>query len=235
MIIFIDDRPLTIISTEKLKKRDFGQFDHVVDLRLEKLANVRLEGHVLLLNATPSIGAMAIGLLERNSSPDLQGITLACNDKLAVEKRIKGMFSVLKAAGGVVVKDDQWLMIYRRKLWDLPKGKLDKGEKSELASIREVEEETGVKAKIVDKICTTWHTYTHNNSAILKRTKWYLMACVDDAQMAPQVEEDIESMEWVNSQQAQRMLVNSFSSIRYVINCYKNKVEALAKEPKLTK
>src|SRR5690606_32736133 len=112
---------------------------------------------------------------------DLQSLTLSCIDKEAVEKKVKSMFNVLKAAGGVVTKDSQWLMIYRRKLWDLPKGKMDKGEKSEFTAVREVEEETGVRARVSEKICTTWHTYTHNNSAILKRTRWYHMICEDDS------------------------------------------------------
>lgn len=229
MIIFIDDRPLTILSIEKLKKRDFGQFDHVVDLRLEKLTGVKMEGHVLLLNATPMIASAATGLLEVKNSPDLQGLTLACNDKEAVEKKVKSMYTVIKAAGGVVTKDNQWLMIYRRKLWDLPKGKMDKGEKSIETAVREIEEETGLKAAVVDKICTTWHTYTHNNSAILKRTKWFHMRCEDDSRMAPQAEEDIEKMEWVNSDETQKLLIKSFSSIRYVINCYKKKAESAPK------
>ena len=36
-------------------------------------------------------------------------------------------------------------MIFRRGKWDLPKGKLDKGEKIEDCAVREVEEETGLK------------------------------------------------------------------------------------------
>lgn len=229
MIIFIDDRPLTITSIQKLKKRDFGQFDHVVDLRLEKLPGVKMEGHVLLLNATPVVASSVVKLLDIKNSPDLQSLTLSCIDKEAVERKVKSMFNVLKAAGGIVTKDKQWLMIYRRKLWDLPKGKMDKGEKSEQTAIREVEEETGVKARIGEKICTTWHTYTHNNNAILKRTKWFQMICEDDSKMVPQEEEDIEKLEWVSGDEAQRLLVNSFSSIRYVINCHKKKLESVSR------
>ena len=50
------------------------------------------------------------------------------------------------ADGGLVFNEKkQLLMIFRREKWDLPKGKLDKGEKIEDCALREVEEETGLK------------------------------------------------------------------------------------------
>jgi len=64
---------------------------------------------------------------------------------------------------------------------------------------------------------TTWHTYTFNGNRILKRTKWYRMICIDDRKMAPQEEEDIEKLSWMDWKQTQMALTNSFSSIRYVI------------------
>ena len=54
-------------------------------------------------------------------------------------------FTVIKAAGGFVVNDeDQLLMIHRRGAWDLPKGKIEPGETPEKAAIREVGEECGI-------------------------------------------------------------------------------------------
>jgi 8-oxo-dGTP pyrophosphatase MutT (NUDIX family) len=107
--------------------------------------------------------------------------------------------------------------MYRRKKWDLPKGKLDKGENSKEAAVREIEEETGVKAVISDKVCTTWHTYSLNNSRILKKTKWYVLDCTDDSSMRPQLDEQIEKLTWLTQVEGQAILVNSFSSIRYVV------------------
>lgn len=219
MIIFFDDRPVTLIRSSELSHRDSTHFDSIVDLRLTKLKTIHLDGHILLLNTTSSLVSQIIQLLQVNPPKELLSITLATDDKSAVEEKIKGMFKVIKAAGGVVAKENQWLMIYRRKKWDLPKGKLDKGESSKLAAVREIEEETGVKALIQKKICTTWHTYTYNNSKILKRTKWYLLECVDDSKMNPQADEEIEKLEWVTPPKAQNLLINSFSSIRYVVDC----------------
>jgi hypothetical protein len=59
-----------------------------------------------------------------------------------------------------------------------------------------------VKALVRDKICTTWHTYTLNNNRILKRTKWYLFDCWTTAKMSPQVEEQIEKLDWYTPTEA---------------------------------
>nr|WP_184173763.1 NUDIX domain-containing protein [Rhabdobacter roseus] len=222
MIIFFDDRPVTVVRTNELSQSDTAHFDHIVDLRLTKLRTIHLSGHVLLLNVNTSTAEYVIGMLQSQPPEELLSITLATRDKSAIVDKIKGMFKVIKAAGGVVTKNHKWLLMYRRKKWDLPKGKLDKGERSKTAALREIEEETGVKAVLREKICTTWHTYTFNNSRILKRTKWYLLDCVDDSRMAPQAEEEIEKLEWLDPRQAQAILVNSFSSIRYVVECLQN-------------
>ena len=55
-------------------------------------------------------------------------------------------FVQIQAAGGLVENENgEWLLIHRRGKWDLPKGKLEKGEKLDECAVREVEEETGLK------------------------------------------------------------------------------------------
>ena len=65
------------------------------------------------------------------------------------------------AAGGVVTnKKGKVLFIYRNNKWDIPKGKLKKGESLEGAALREVEEETGVKGlKLENFLKTTYHIF----------------------------------------------------------------------------
>jgi len=218
MILFINDRPIRLVGPKAAGSLHQSDYDHIVDARLEQLRPEVLRGHVLVLNAAPITIEKLIGLLNNHALLDLHSVVLVTLDKNAVEEKVKSLFKVVKASGGVVFKGEKMLLMFRRGKWDLPKGKLDDGESSREAAAREVEEETGVVASVGERICTTWHTYTMNGSRILKRTKWYRMTCIDDRRMAPQTEEDIEQLEWLDRREARRVLTNSFSSIRYVVD-----------------
>ena len=215
MILFLNDRPVYIIQQAELEEAESPHYDHIVDLRLSKFKATDFTGHVLLLNATSSLAVQLVERLDQHPE-DLLSVTMVGKNKKEIERKIKEQFKVIKAAGGIVLKNNQWLLMFRRKKWDFPKGKLDRGESSRSAALREIEEETGVKAKIKGKICTTWHTYTLQNSRILKKTKWYVLECQNDASMSPQADEGIERLEWLTYPDVQKILVNSFSSIRYV-------------------
>ncbi len=86
-------------------------------------------------------------------------------------------FMVIQAAGGLVVNEDkQILLMNRRQKWDLPKGKLDAGETMEQCAVREVKEETGLKAvKLKKFLLTTYHTYDESGHHLLKESHWYAM------------------------------------------------------------
>ncbi|MCS6968747.1 MAG: NUDIX hydrolase [Cytophagales bacterium] len=131
---------------------------------------------------------------------------------------IQQHFNVVYAAGGLVVKGNQILFIKRLGKWDLPKGKIDKGEDKKLAALREVWEECGVKAKLTRKIGSVWHTYIQNKINTLKKTTWYEMICLDDSNMRPQSEEDITKVKWVDPSERAKMLANTYPSIVYIIN-----------------
>lgn len=231
MIVFINDRPIRLVGpkaasqlTEPLKQGPFNDFDRIVDSRLEVLKEDALQGHLLVLNTTPATIEKLLLLLQKANASRLLSVTLGCLDKDACETAIKKPFKIIKAAGGVVVKNNKMLLIFRRGVWDLPKGKLDDGESSRQGAAREVEEETGVRVSVGERICTTWHTYTLNGSRILKRTKWYRMSSLDDSRMAPQADEDIEKLAWLDPRQTKLALTNSFSSIRYVIESMSSSV-----------
>jgi ADP-ribose pyrophosphatase YjhB (NUDIX family) len=224
MIVFIDDRPLRLIGlktatrlTGSPTQPSTTDFDNTIDARLTALKGEALIGHLLILNATPVIVDKLLALLQKTKSGQLLSITLGCISKSDCETAVKKNFKIIKAAGGVVGKDNKILMMFRRGVWDLPKGKLDGGESSREGAAREVEEETGVRVRVGERICTTWHNYALNGSRILKRTKWYHMTVVNDANMAPQAEEGIEQLAWLDARQTQQALTNSFSSIRFVV------------------
>ena len=102
-------------------------------------------------------------------------------------------FHEIPAGGGLVRnKEGKYLLIYRHRLWDLPKGKQEPDEKIEDCALREVEEETGLhNLRLGERICITHHTYQVFGEKILKHTYWYRM--FDDAEenLLPQEEEDI--------------------------------------------
>ena len=54
------------------------------------------------------------------------------------------MNNKIKTAGGIVLKDDKILFIYKRGRWDLPKGKVEEGASSRKTAKIEISEETGL-------------------------------------------------------------------------------------------
>lgn len=119
----------------------------------------------------------------------------------------------ITAAGGLVVNpSNEILFIYRRKRWDLPKGKLDPGESIEECAIREVQEETGInKLKIVKPLLTTYHIYIENG-IVFKKTYWYLMHS-EHQKLNPQLEEGITKAVWVHRNNIQLQLQKTYDSI----------------------
>jgi 8-oxo-dGTP pyrophosphatase MutT (NUDIX family) len=230
MIVFIHDRPIRLVGPKAASQlissapidpsnqQVFTDYDLILDARLDALKAEALHGHLLLLNATPATVTKLLTLFQKADTSRLLSVTLGCLVKEDCEAAIKKPFKIIKAGGGVVIKGNKRLLMFRRGVWDLPKGKLDDGETSREGAAREVEEETGVQVTVGERICTTWHTYALNGNPILKRTKWYRMDVLDDSQMTPQEDEDIEKLAWLNPRETQLALTNSFSSIRYVID-----------------
>lgn len=219
MVIFIDDKLVKIVNKKNLKDLHGYDFDVMLDARLEQLTLKKLQGHVVILNAKDATIDKFFKLIQDTKGTEYQSVTFVVENKTAVQNQIKNYYKVVKAAGGVVFNDDnKTLLMYRLNKWDLPKGKRDDKEKAKQTAVREVEEECNIKVKIGEKLCTTWHTYTMGNNKILKRTKWYRMNCLDDAKMKPQIEEDIEELCWMNEKEIQKAMLNSYSSIRYVLD-----------------
>ena len=130
----------------------------------------------------------------------------------------KQNFTVIEAAGGVVMKNQEMLFIYRNGKWDLPKGKLEINESIQLCAVREVEEECGIsQLTIIKEIATTYHTYRQAEENILKITYWFLMDCTDESPLTPQIEEGIEFSEWKNEQAVQLALENTYPNIKLVL------------------
>lgn len=147
---------------------------------------------------------------------------IACDPK-AFYKEFKKNFTIIKAAGGLVQNaKDAYLFIFRNKKWDLPKGKVEKGEGLKEAGLREVEEECGVKISSNGKrLCKTYHVYEMGAKLVLKRTNWYSMKVKGVPKLIPQKEEGITKAEWLTPSELKPVLKNTYPSIVDVLEAGK--------------
>lgn len=214
MKIFINDKPLDLFTPEELPADK--TFECVYDHPLDIPATGDFHDDVLIIEPTNDVIIKLLYLLRTRKLKHLDSVTVVTKDKPQMKSFIKGRFTVIKAAGGVVTKGDKVLFIHRLNKWDLPKGKFERGETPEECAHREVEEECNIKVKLGPMICKTWHTYTHDRKSILKKTYWYSMECLSDVDMKPQKEEGIADIRWMVHHEAKTALVNSYPSMRYL-------------------
>jgi 8-oxo-dGTP pyrophosphatase MutT (NUDIX family) len=219
MVIFFNDTKLDIMDASTAPNPK--HFQVFIDLAAEELHPGDLIHNVLITNARKKDVDTILDLLENKVFNQATSITIAVNDHEGAKNYLKSKYKIVKAAGGIVEKKDKILMIYRLKMWDLPKGKLDKGEKPKAAAVREVEEETNIKVKLGPKICNSWHTYSLNEKNILKKTSWFVMKCLDDSNMKPQAEEDIEELKWLKTKDLFHAIKDTYQSNQWVFNQYK--------------
>jgi len=127
-------------------------------------------------------------------------------------------FDYLEAAGGLVYNSgDEILFIYRLDKWDLPKGKVEPGETTEIAAVREVEEECGIGNLVINQFITkTYHIYFQHNLK-LKATYWYEMNYNGNEKLVPQTEEGIGRVEWKSKSELPKILNNTYENIKIVL------------------
>ncbi|MBX7181692.1 MAG: NUDIX domain-containing protein [Bacteroidia bacterium] len=129
---------------------------------------------------------------------------------------------LIEAAGGIVFNPHrEFLLMFRRGFWDLPKGKIDKGEKPEQAALREVWEECGLTdLKINRAIAPSYHTYWMKGKRILKLSHWFEMKIPDFQIPTLQTEEDIEDAVWIPISGFQPYRPISYPSIVDVVDSF---------------
>jgi 8-oxo-dGTP pyrophosphatase MutT (NUDIX family) len=129
-------------------------------------------------------------------------------------------FTIIEAAGGIILNEQkELLMIFRLEKWDLPKGKLEEGEKLEECAVREVEEETGLtNITLKEKAGETYHAYDAYGKHFLKTSHWFHMSCKGLQQLTPQTEEDITDIRWVDKKQLKEALKNTYPSIKDILS-----------------
>src|SRR5690348_4880805 len=120
--VFIDDKPLVIEDVYK--------------------TGMKYPGYEVMSDSEFDFDDVIAKLKEKNCT----GVLFLSASPLQEWHEFTSRYVLMEAAGGVVFNDSgQILVIFRKKKWDLPKGKLDYGETPEDAALREVKEECGIK------------------------------------------------------------------------------------------
>ncbi|MGB5273637.1 MAG: NUDIX hydrolase [Flavobacteriaceae bacterium] len=187
--VFVNDLPL--ILTNKLSETTSGEY--------------------FLLNQE-AIKA-AITALNKNK---LQVAYVYHPNHEEILKKFCKKIPLVRAAGGVVTnKAGKVLFIYRNDKWDLPKGKLDKGETFEECALREVAEETGVQGLVLENFLkTTYHVFKSNGKYKLKEVHWYAMRTSYAGPLVGQANEGIVKVKWKGPGKIKKALENSYTNIK---------------------
>lgn len=142
-------------------------------------------------------------------------------------QNFKSAFLQIEAAGGVVKCGGKLLFIFRNGKWDLPKGKIDKGESNKDAALREVEEESGISNhSVVKALPSTYHIYKSPYKKtfgqwIFKETFWFEMDYKGDFAGTPQLDEGITEVRWFNPNELDVVLENTYENLKALISLYR--------------
>lgn len=111
----------------------------------------------------------------------------------------------VRAAGGIVcgaASNVGKIAVVRRRRYGgeigLPKGKLTKGETEVEAALREVEEETGLRAKIRQAVGKTEYSVDGRQ----KTVAYFVMEVASDVPARPSDTGEVEAVEWLTPEQA---------------------------------
>ncbi len=136
-------------------------------------------------------------------------------------------FYPVPAAGGIVIRKNKLLFIFRNKIWDLPKGKIDVGESNREAALREVEEECGILGhKITKQLPSTFHIFQSpyeklKGQWILKQTFWFEMDYSGIENGNPQLEENITEIRWFDRNELDKIVGNTYANLKSIISLYR--------------
>lgn len=112
------------------------------------------------------------------------------------------------SAGGVTLKDDQVLLIRTkdlkaREVWTFPKGKLNEGETSPDAAVREVIEETGWRCRIDVELPRSEYWFQRQGQRVKKTVRWFRMSPLE---LVGKPDHEVEEAVWVPVDQAAERL-----------------------------
>ena len=110
---------------------------------------------------------------------------------------------MIRAAGGVVLRDGHVLVVHRPRYddWTFPKGKAAGDEPDEETALREVHEETGLHCALERELGSTEYV---DLSGRPKRVRWWLMRPLADDGFVPN--DEVDEISWVDIPAAATLL-----------------------------
>jgi 8-oxo-dGTP pyrophosphatase MutT (NUDIX family) len=112
--------------------------------------------------------------------------------------------------------------------WVLPKGLIDDGERSSDTALREAFEETGVRARLVEKLGDVRYVYTWEGERVFKVVSFYLARAARGriGEIPPGMEVEVAEARWLPLEDAPRRL--AYRGEREMAS---RAVEALGRDP----
>jgi 8-oxo-dGTP diphosphatase len=110
--------------------------------------------------------------------------------------------SLVRAAGGLVVRDGEVLLVHRPQYddWTFPKGKCKDGETDEACALREVREETGLVCRLAGEAGTTEYVDSRGRP---KLVHWWLME-PQQGEFTPN--DEVDDVRWAEPADAAKLL-----------------------------
>jgi 8-oxo-dGTP diphosphatase len=110
---------------------------------------------------------------------------------------------MIRAAGGIVVRDGRVLLVHRPRYddWTFPKGKADEGERDEACALREVHEETGWRCELGEELSSTEYVDAKGRP---KLVRWWRMRPLADDGFTPN--EEVDELRWTTPDEARTLL-----------------------------
>ena len=93
-------------------------------------------------------------------------------------------------------------------VWALPKGNIGRGEKADATALREVAEETGVEAKLVEKLGDVRYVYTWDGERFFKVVSFFLLRYSSGrlGDLPPATAHEVDETRWLPLDDAPRLL-----------------------------